>query len=154
MILLVYAYRVQVNGIHEDVVVCRVLSNEVLLERWREVPGPINVTLWQRQLQSRVVLILRKADLVNFHLVGLPVIRILIIPSYVRLVPGQLERTRTYWIAGEILGRVANRGKDVLWNDILFPGNVHQHRGVNLLEGYHDRIGVRCGDIFEEAPNA
>jgi hypothetical protein len=32
-IFLVYADLVQVNGIHEDVVVCRVFGNEVLLER-------------------------------------------------------------------------------------------------------------------------
>ena len=38
-------------------------------------------------------------------------------------------------------------------NDIHMPGNVHQHRRVGLLEGHHDRVGVRCGHILEEAPN-
>src|SRR5260370_5674961 len=54
-IFLVYADRVQVDGIHEDVVVCRISRDEVLLERWREVTGPIDITLWQRHLQAGTV---------------------------------------------------------------------------------------------------
>ena len=132
----------------------RVFRYIVLLERWREVASPVDITLWQSQLHSRVVFVLWEADLVNFHLVGLPVVGIFVKDCQVCLVPGQCERTCTYGLVGEILGRVTNRGKDVFRNDVHMPGNRYQYRRIGLLERHHDSIGVRCGHVAEEAPNA
>ena len=116
----------------------RVFRNEVLLERWREVASPVDITLWQSQLHGRVVFVLWEADLVNFHLIGLPVVGIFVKDCQVCLVPGQCERTCTYGLVGEILGRVTNRGKDVFRNDVHMPGNRYQYRRIGLLERHHD----------------
>src|SRR5579859_157993 len=47
-VFLVDADRIEVDGVHEQVVVLRVLLHKVLIERRREVAGPVNGTLRQR----------------------------------------------------------------------------------------------------------